>query len=53
MTEETTIDSATGILFKKYAWILMVDNYANTKYAAEQTGIKKRLLHQQVFHYPS
>ena len=40
MIDEIVIQPSTGKSYKKYSWILMVDNYACTKYAAEQTGKK-------------
>ena len=41
LIEQTEVESESGNSFKSYIWVLMVDNYANTKYAAEQTGKKE------------
>ena len=43
LIEQTEVESESGNSFKSYIWVLMVDNYANTKYAAEQTA--RRNLH--------
>lgn len=41
LINKTQIEQDSGKAFKKYIWVLMVDNYANTNYAAEQTGKKE------------
>jgi hypothetical protein len=41
LVNETAVEPVSKIAFKRYIWILMVDNYAKTKYAAEQTGKKE------------
>ena len=49
MINEIQVDKPSGKSYKRFSWILTVDNYASTKYAKEQTG--KKPSHQRPIHY--